>query len=194
MTTQTREISKLKPHPQNPKLHTEEQIERIKNSIKEFGFTQPVVIDENDQILIGHGRTKAAKLAGLLEVPVIIKSGLTEEEKIALCTVDNLLAQETELDPILLAEICRNLKDQEYGLHLLGLHHYDMNFDAGQTGVGDQEEVKVNTIGQIVILMEAKDFDEVQRKFDSMRAKRPQLKDNTQVFLTLLENYENLAT
>jgi len=59
------EIAKLKENPKNPKEHTEKQIKAIAESIKKFGFTQPILVDENNVILAGHGRTEALKKLGI---------------------------------------------------------------------------------------------------------------------------------
>lgn len=65
------DISLIKPYPKNAKQHPKRQIEQIANSIKEFGFNQPIVIDKNNTIIVGHGRYEAAKLLGLKDVPII---------------------------------------------------------------------------------------------------------------------------
>ncbi|MFZ5986368.1 MAG: site-specific DNA-methyltransferase [Bacillota bacterium] len=78
METKTIEISKIKPNPKNPKKHW---VEKISESIREMGYIEPIVVDENDVILAGHGRLKALKQEGIREVEVIVKRGLTERQK-----------------------------------------------------------------------------------------------------------------
>lgn len=73
----------------NAKKHDEKQIKDVANSIKNFGFVQPIVIDENDEIVIGHCRYEASKLLGLLEVPCVSVKGLTEAQVKALRIADN---------------------------------------------------------------------------------------------------------
>ena len=85
-------ISELKPYENNARTHSDEQIEKIINSIKEFGFISPVIIDENNVILVGHGRTEAAKRAGLTEVPYRRVTHLTEDQKRAYILADNKLS------------------------------------------------------------------------------------------------------
>ena len=63
-------ISEIKPYKKNAKEHSEKQIQQIANSIKEFGFNQPIVIDKDNEIIVGHGRFEASKLLGLEDVPV----------------------------------------------------------------------------------------------------------------------------
>jgi len=84
-------ISELKPYEKNAKKHSKKQIEQIANSIKEFGFKQPIVVDINNVIIVGHGRIEAAKLLGFSEVPCLIANDLTEEQIKAYRLSDNRL-------------------------------------------------------------------------------------------------------
>ena len=86
-----RNIKELKPYKKNAKKHPKEQVERIANSIKEFGFTQPVIIDSNNCVVAGHGRILGAKKAGLTQVPTVMLEDLTEEQIKAYRLVDNKL-------------------------------------------------------------------------------------------------------
>ena len=95
-------INELKPYENNARLHPKEQIEKIVNSINEFGFITPVIIDENNTILVGHGRTQAAKEAGLDKVPYRRITNLTEEQKRAYILADNKLSDIAEWDEELL--------------------------------------------------------------------------------------------
>ena len=73
--------AKLVPYERNPMQHPPEQIDLICRSIKEYGFTIPLLIDENNMILAGHGRQTAALKMGLTQVPAVRKSGLSENQK-----------------------------------------------------------------------------------------------------------------
>lgn len=84
-------ISEIKPYGKNAKKHPQAQIEQIANSIKEFGFLQPVVVDKNNNLIVGHGRVEAAKLLGLEEVPTVLASDLTKEQVKAYRLADNKL-------------------------------------------------------------------------------------------------------
>lgn len=83
------QVSKLKPYPNNAKRHDDKQIDNVANSIKRFGWQQPIVIDENGVVVIGHCRLLAAKKLKLQEVPVTVASGLTEDEIRELRIADN---------------------------------------------------------------------------------------------------------
>ena len=91
-------LAKIKPYEFNAKIHTDEQISHIAKSIELFGWQQPIVIDENDIILIGHGRFEAAKKLSLTQVPVWVNTGLTDSEKNALRLADNKINSETGFD------------------------------------------------------------------------------------------------
>lgn len=82
-------VNDIKPYEKNAKKHPEQQIEYIANSIKEFGWQQPIVIDKDNVIVIGHGRLLAAKKLGLSEVPIVRAEGLTETQIKALRIADN---------------------------------------------------------------------------------------------------------
>lgn len=98
-----RPIKELKPYKKNAKKHNKEQVEQIANSIKEFGFTQPVIIDKHDCVVAGHGRILGAKKAGLKQVPTVCLEDLTEEQIKAYRLVDNKL-NESEWDKKTLKE------------------------------------------------------------------------------------------
>lgn len=98
-----RNIKDLKPYKKNAKKHPKEQVEYIANSIKEFGFTQPVLVDKNNCVVAGHGRILGAKKAGLKEVPTLCLDDLTEEQIKAYRLADNKL-NESDWDSVLLAE------------------------------------------------------------------------------------------
>jgi hypothetical protein len=186
MEITTKQPEELKPHPMNPKLHTEEQIGHIVESIKRFGFTQPVVCDENYTILVGHARTQAAKKLQYKKIPVLIKRGLRESEKLALCLADNQIAAQTPLDLLKVEQILGDLRADEYETESLGL---SMEI-AFPEEAEPEEQNNAGTIKQIVIIFESQDFDLVMRKFDSIRAKEPSLRDNTEVFNKLLTVFE----
>ncbi len=114
-----RQIKDLKPYKKNAKKHTKEQVEKIANSIKEFGFTQPVIIDKNMSVVAGHGRILGAKKAGLKNVPTVMLEELTEEQIKAYRLVDNKL-NESEWDNVLLEQELNEL--QEMQMELFGFN------------------------------------------------------------------------
>ena len=105
------EISKIKPYSKNAKKHPQKQIKQVANSIKRFGFVQPIVIDKNNEVVIGHCRLEAAKLLGLTEVPYISVENLSDEEVKALRLADNKL-NESEWDLNLVIEELKGLSSE----------------------------------------------------------------------------------
>ena len=93
-----RKVEDLIPYERNSRTHSEEQIEKVVASIKEFGWTNPILIDEEQGIIAGHGRLEAAKRLGMKEVPVLVLTGLTEAQKRAYIIADNKLALEAGWD------------------------------------------------------------------------------------------------
>jgi ParB/RepB/Spo0J family partition protein len=91
--TELEEPENLIPYSNNPKEHPEAQIDEIASSIKNYGFVQPVVVDSENEVIIGHGRLKAANKLGLDEIPVIRHDDITDSEAKALRLADNKIAE-----------------------------------------------------------------------------------------------------
>lgn len=96
-------VRDLRPYPNNARAHSQKQIRQIAKSIKRFGFCNPVLTDDNNQIVAGHGRVAAAKQLGIDAVPVVRLSHLSEAEKRAYILADNKLAEQAGWDRDLLA-------------------------------------------------------------------------------------------
>jgi ParB-like chromosome segregation protein Spo0J len=111
-------LTNLKTNPRNARTHSKRQIKAIAASIEQFGFTTPLLIDDDGMILAGHGRLQAAKLLGLDRVPTIRISGLSEVEKRAFVLAENRLAQRAGWNRELLA---LELGELSYLLPDLGL-------------------------------------------------------------------------
>ena len=102
-------IDDIKTYPNNAKLHPAEQIEQIKKSIQEFGFNDPIAIDENNTIIEGHGRYIACKELDIKEVPIIRLDELNDEQKRAYMLVHNKLTMNTDFDIELLNDELENI-------------------------------------------------------------------------------------
>ena len=107
------EIDKIKPYWRNPRKHTDKQIEALKKSIEKYGFTQPIVVDKDYTIIIGHGRYVAAKELGLKKVPVIVRRDLSEREARELRIIDNRIADLSDWDTELLRTEIMDLDIEE---------------------------------------------------------------------------------
>jgi len=110
----------LSDYKNNARIHSPSQIAQIAASIKEFGFTAPILIDENNMIIAGHGRLAAAKLLQLTEVPCIILNDLSDSQKRAYVIADNKLTLNADWDFGLLKIEFDALKDVNFNLNLIG--------------------------------------------------------------------------
>jgi ParB-like chromosome segregation protein Spo0J len=110
----------LIPYIGNSRTHSDEQITQVASSIKEFGFTNPILIDESNGIIAGHGRLMAAKKLGLDSVPCIVLEGLTEAQKKAYVIADNQLALNSGWDLDTLKLELDHLKEVDFDIDLLG--------------------------------------------------------------------------
>src|SRR5260370_31522952 len=104
-------VNELRPYPNNARTHSKKQIRQIANSIKTFGFCNPVLIDDAKQIIAGHGRVEAAKLLGIDAVPTCRLSHLSEADKRAYILADNKLAEKPAWNKELLAIELQGLID-----------------------------------------------------------------------------------
>lgn len=131
----------LVPHPKNVRNHPGEQIRRLAESIKQFGFTNAVLIDENNVILAGHARVAAAKKVGLKEVPVVVLTGLSEAKKRAYVLADNKIAEMAGYDRsglvVELQDLTVLLAEENLDLQLTGFSQAE--FDSLLSDLRDNE-------------------------------------------------------
>ena len=119
-------LNKLLPYKDNPRKHTERQVLQIADSISEFGFVNPILIDEKNMILAGHGRFLAAQKLELETVPVVIVDNLTEDQKTALVIADNKIAMNSTWDESLLWDQIRKLSDKGFNLDVLAFDEMEI--------------------------------------------------------------------
>ena len=119
-------LNKLLPYKDNPRKHTERQVLQIADSISEFGFVNPILIDEKNMILAGHGRFLAAQKLELETVPVVIVDNLTEDQKTALVIADNKIAMNRTWDESLLWDQIRKLSDKGFNLDVLAFDEMEI--------------------------------------------------------------------
>jgi len=116
----TRKTSVLIPYVNNSRTHSDEQVTQVASSIREFGFTNPVLIDEENGVIAGHGRLMAAKKLGIENVPCIILAGLSEAQKKAYVIADNQLALNSGWDMDMLKLEIESLEEMDFDIDLLG--------------------------------------------------------------------------
>lgn len=117
-----KKINELIPYINNSRTHSDEQINQICASINEYGWTNPVLIDEKGMIIAGHGRVEAGKKLNIKEVPCIVLSGLTEAQKKAYVIADNKMALNAGWNEDLLKTELENLKELDFDLELTGFN------------------------------------------------------------------------
>jgi hypothetical protein len=113
-------VCELRPYPNNARTHSKKQVRQIANSIAKFGFCNPVLIDDDKQIIAGHGRVEAAKLLDIAAVPTCRLSHLSEADKRAYILADNKLAEKAGWDKQLLAIELQYLIDLDVEIELTG--------------------------------------------------------------------------
>lgn len=114
------QVDDLIPYARNARTHSDEQVDKIAASIKEFGFLNPVIVDGGNGIIAGHGRIMAAKKLGLDEVPTVEAAHLTDAQKRAYILADNRLALDAGWDNELLRVEFADLTDEGFDLALTG--------------------------------------------------------------------------
>ena len=116
----TAQVKDLIPYARNSRTHSDEQITQIASSIREFGFTNPIIIDDKNNIIAGHGRIMAANKLGIKEVPCVVVSGWTEAQKKAYVIADNKLALNAGWDEQMLKLEFDELGELGFNLELTG--------------------------------------------------------------------------
>jgi len=160
-------IDQLKPCARNARTHSRKQVRQIADSIARFGFTNPVLIDDSDMILAGHGRVEAAKLLGLKTVPCIRFSSMSEAEKRAYSLADNKLALNAGWDEEILAGelelLLADVGEIDVSLTGFSVAEIDVLIDGGETGSAADESddaipppspVPVTRLGDVWLLGE----------------------------------------
>ena len=143
MKIEIADINTIKPYENNPRKLKDLAIEKVAMSLKEYGFRQPIVVDKDRIIVVGHTRFRASKKLGFKEVPITIADNLTPEQINAYRIADNRTAEESEWDNELLKMEIKDLEAKDFKLDLLGFNEdqlNDMLFEEKQ-GLTDEDEV-----------------------------------------------------
>jgi ParB-like nuclease domain len=128
-----RAIEALKPSKTNARSHSKQQLEQIARSIDRFGFVNPVLIDEANQIIAGHGRVEAAKRLGLDHVPVLRVTHLSTAERKAYALADNRLAELAGWDAEILAIELQELRELDFDIAAIGFELDDVDIVCNET-------------------------------------------------------------
>jgi len=145
----------LIPYDRNPRIHPDDQIRQIADSIERWGWTIPILIDEGDNVIAGHGRLYAAQLLGLEKVPCMVAKGWTEDQKRSYVIADNKLAENSEWNTALYYSELKALEDN--GVDLADMLDEDLSMlDFNPTVNPTQDNSEVT----------AEDFDKAQDQMD----------------------------
>jgi ParB-like chromosome segregation protein Spo0J len=117
----------LVPYENNSRTHSQQQVDQIKRSMNEFGFTNPILLDENNGIIAGHGRLQAAQELGTKLVPTITLKGLTKAQRKAYVIADNQLALNAGWDSSILAQELSELEKLNFDLDLIGFDNSEIS-------------------------------------------------------------------
>ena len=148
-------VASLRPYTRNARTHSKRQIQQIAQSIKRFGFTNPVLISDDGEIIAGHGRVLAANELGLTEVPTLKLSHLSVDERRAYVLADNKLAENAGWDSETLATELQALIDIDFDLTLTGFSLAEIDFaieqgrDADATGLDAVPNVAATAVSRI---------------------------------------------
>jgi DNA modification methylase len=136
-----RRSADLKPASRNPRTHTKKQIRQIANSIQEFGFTNPLLVDKHDRVIAGHGRLEAAKLLQLEQIPTIQLDQLSEHQIRAYVIADNKLAENAGWDRELLALEFQYLTELEldFDVSVMGFETAEIDVLIGELDPGEAD-------------------------------------------------------
>ncbi|EGP6910383.1 ParB N-terminal domain-containing protein [Escherichia coli] len=137
-----RPLQELSPYAHNARTHSTEQVAQLVESIKQFGWTNPVLIDEKGEIIAGHGRVMAAEMLKMDSVPVIVLSGLTDEQKKAYRLADNRLPMNAGWDEDLLRMELSDLINADFDVSLTGFGPTEIDelLTDVLSGTGNKEE------------------------------------------------------
>lgn len=152
------DVRKLVPYANNAKIHGKKQLEKLKDSISEFGFLTPCLIDQDYNIIAGHGRVLAAKELKIKKVPCVFVEGLSEQQRRAYILTDNRLGELGEWDMELVAQELNALTDEGFNIDLTGFSIDDSILD-----------------GEAVSDIVDKSFEEYMEQIDSTVTKSGQI-------------------
>jgi len=133
-------VASLRPYPGNARTHSKRQIRQIADSIRHFGFTNPVLVGENGEIIAGHGRVEAAKLLGLEKVPTVRLAHLNPAQRRAYVLADNKLALNAGWDRQLLGIELQGLIDIDFDVELTGFSSTEIDLVLDEAGEGSPND------------------------------------------------------
>lgn len=160
-------LTAIKGYARNSRTHSDHQISQLVESIREFGFTNPILIDENNTIIAGHGRLAAAKKLSMETVPTIKLSGLSEKQKKAYIIADNKLALNAGWDIDSLAAELRELVNMDFNLDILGFETSELT-DMLMEAQDDLETGKISKEEKFMLELQFPDRETMLEKYEEL--------------------------
>lgn len=157
-------INDLKPYKNNAKIHTPEQIEQIKKSIKEFGMNDPIAVWGEDNLIVeGHGRIEALKQLGYTEVDCIRLDHLTDEERKAYTLAHNKLTMNTDFDFDILNSELEDIEDID-----MSNFGFDLDFDDNENEI-KRKDLSDTIQEEYMVIIDCKDEKELEKVFTNLQ-------------------------
>lgn len=177
-------VNDIIPYINNAKVHNESQINLIVSSIKEFGFTNPLLIDEEYNLLAGHGRLMASKKMGMEKVPCRIIKGLSEAQRKAYILADNKIGELAEWDMELVNIEIQNLIDMDFDISLTGFDIDDIDFEDDEKEkeivedevpeISEEPKAKLGDVYQLgnhrLMCGDSTSIDDIEKLMDGVKA------------------------
>lgn len=165
MNIVNKKVDELIPYENNPR-YNDEAVEYVANSIKEFGFKVPIIVDKNNVIVAGHTRYKASLELGLEEVPTIVADDLTEEQIKAFRLADNKVSEKSSWNFELLDE---ELNDIDIDMSNFGFENIDIDEDFDERNLEDErEKEKINVS---IVFDKYEDFEKIKIELEEITKK-----------------------
>lgn len=168
-------VADLIPYARNSRTHSDAQVAQIAASIREFGFTNPVLVDDQGGIVAGHGRVLAAKQIGMDTVPTICVGWLSEKQRRAYVIADNQLALNAGWDDAVLASELDDLLAEDFDLQLIGFDPETLddilagaNNDSAAGAEPAETSAGINYQEKFAVLVDCKNESDQRRVFDKL--------------------------
>jgi ParB family chromosome partitioning protein len=176
LNVEYRPLADLIPYARNSRTHSDAQVAQIAASIREFGFTNPVLIDANDGIIAGHGRVLAARKLALTVVPCITLGNLTPAQRKAYVIADNKLALNAGWDEAMLRLELDDLHGDGFDLHLLGFTGDELQAITGacdEVGLPELNDGDREPFQQMTFTVHDEQKEQIDRAIDAAKRMGP---------------------
>lgn len=157
-------IDKLVPYVNNSRTHSPEQINKIRSSLREFGFVSPIIIDKDYGIIAGHGRVLAAQAEGIDKVPCVFAEHLSETQKRAYIIADNRMALDAGWDSDILKLELAQLEIEDFDISLTGFDNFEI--DKMLDDLTEEREDKELPKASYELIIECENEADLQHKYE----------------------------